>query len=92
MSYRTPPASSVGLGKRRSTARLAAVQALYQIEQSGTPLDKVIAEFARHRFGAGVGTCAAIAGLATMTGAARGGTVRAHAPGGGPAGVSAPGE
>jgi N utilization substance protein B len=36
---------------RRSAARLAAVQALYQIEQSGTPLDKVIAEFARHRFG-----------------------------------------
>lgn len=36
---------------RRSAARLAAVQALYQIEQSGTPLDKVIAEFVHHRFG-----------------------------------------
>jgi len=36
---------------RRSAARLAAVQALYQLEQSGTPLDKVIAEFVHHRFG-----------------------------------------
>ncbi|TSD85388.1 transcription antitermination factor NusB [Mycobacterium sp. KBS0706] len=36
---------------RRSAARLAAVQALYQLEQSGTPLDKVISEFVHHRFG-----------------------------------------
>lgn len=36
---------------RRSAARLAAVQALYQMEQSGTPLETVIAEFVRHRFG-----------------------------------------
>src|ERR1700754_3724209 len=46
MSTQKPSAKA-----RRSAARLAAVQALYQIEQSGTPLDKVIAEFVRHRFG-----------------------------------------
>jgi len=36
---------------RRSLARLAAVQALYQIELTGAPAGKVIAEFAAHRFG-----------------------------------------
>jgi transcription antitermination protein NusB len=40
-SPRTPPA-----GRRRSAARLAAVQALYQIELAGAPIDSVIAEFA----------------------------------------------
>jgi N utilization substance protein B len=33
-------------GRRRSAARLAAVQALYQIEVAGAPIDSVIAEFA----------------------------------------------
>jgi N utilization substance protein B len=33
-------------GRRRSAARLAAVQALYQIELAGAPIDSVIAEFA----------------------------------------------
>lgn len=36
---------------RRSAARLAAVQALYQIELGGTPSETAIGEFVRHRFG-----------------------------------------
>ena len=35
----------------RSAARLAAVQALYQIEIAGADPEDVIVEFARHRFG-----------------------------------------
>ena len=34
-------------GRRRSAARLAAVQALYQIELAGTPVETVIPEFLR---------------------------------------------
>ena len=37
----------------RSQARLAAVQALYQMDLAATDLNTVIAEFERHRFGAG---------------------------------------
>jgi len=36
---------------RRSAARLAAVQALYQMEISGTSSDTVIGEFVQHRIG-----------------------------------------
>ncbi len=36
----------------RSAARLYAVQALFQTEQSGQPVDKVVREFLDHRFGA----------------------------------------
>src|SRR3546814_20791529 len=36
----------------RSTARLAAVQALYQHEMEGTPVAKLIHEFHQHRIGA----------------------------------------
>jgi N utilization substance protein B len=36
--------------KARSTARLAAVQALYQMELSGTGADAVVSEFVDHRF------------------------------------------
>ena len=36
----------------RSAARLAAVQALYQIEMEGTPLASLLDEFHRHRLGA----------------------------------------
>ncbi len=36
----------------KSAARLYAVQALFQMEQSGTPADRVIREFEDHRFGA----------------------------------------
>jgi N utilization substance protein B len=45
MGKRPPP------GKGRSTARLAAVQALYQIELSEGEADQVIAEFTGHRLG-----------------------------------------
>ena len=38
--------------KMRSASRLYAVQALYQMEQSGTPVDKVRREFLEFRFGA----------------------------------------
>jgi transcription antitermination protein NusB len=39
-------------GRRRTAARLAAVQALYQIELGGgAPAEEVIAEFVRHRLG-----------------------------------------
>jgi len=38
--------------RSRSAARLAAVQALYQQEMEGTPLDRLIAEFHDHRLGA----------------------------------------
>lgn len=36
----------------RSAARLAAVQALYQLEMEGTPLAKLLHEFHEHRLGA----------------------------------------
>ena len=38
--------------KARSAARLAAVQALYQIDMDATPLPKLLDEFHRHRLGA----------------------------------------
>lgn len=37
--------------KSRSVARLAAVQALYQMEVSGAGVDAVVREFSDHRFG-----------------------------------------
>ena len=37
--------------RRRSAARLAAVQALYQLELGGGPVEAVITEFVRHRLG-----------------------------------------
>jgi N utilization substance protein B len=37
-----------GHGRRRSAARLAAVQALYQIELAGAPVERVIKEFAQN--------------------------------------------
>ena len=39
----------------RTFARLAAVQALYQMEQNGNRPDQVIAEFERHRLAAPAG-------------------------------------
>jgi transcription antitermination protein NusB len=50
MSGEPPPRNAPGL-RRRSAARLAAVQALYQIDLSGVAPDAVIAEFRVHRFG-----------------------------------------
>jgi transcription antitermination protein NusB len=41
----------VGLGERRSAARLAAVQALYQMDLTGKGLDAIIREFERHWMG-----------------------------------------
>jgi N utilization substance protein B len=38
--------------RSRSAARLAAVQALYQMEMEGTPLAKLLHEFHHHRLGA----------------------------------------
>lgn len=38
------------LGSKRSVARLAAVQALYQMEVSGVGAEAVIREFTEHRF------------------------------------------
>jgi N utilization substance protein B len=38
----------------RSTARLGAVQALYQMDMAGTDLNEVVKEFAEHRLGAEV--------------------------------------
>ncbi len=43
-----PPRPLTG-GRRRSVARLAAVQALYQIEMGGETSDRVVAEFVKHR-------------------------------------------
>lgn len=37
--------------RRRTAARLAAVQALYQSDQTGDPSDQVIDQFVRHRLG-----------------------------------------
>ena len=42
-----PPSRS----RRRSAARLAAVQALYQRQMEGTPLAKLLDEFHQHRLG-----------------------------------------
>ena len=38
--------------RSRSAARLAAVQALYQLEMEGTPLAQLLHEFHQHRLGA----------------------------------------
>jgi transcription antitermination protein NusB len=43
--------SSVLAGRKRTVARLAAVQALYQIDLSGAKPEAVIAEFVKHRLG-----------------------------------------
>ena len=39
------------VGQARTVARLAAVQALYQMETSGVGVEAVIREFTEHRFG-----------------------------------------
>ncbi|HYG88294.1 MAG TPA: transcription antitermination factor NusB [Azospirillum sp.] len=51
-SRRGPRKTGTGSAKaRRKAARLAAVQALYQIDLSGTGVEAVIGEFVKHRFG-----------------------------------------
>ena len=49
------PAPSQGT-RPRTSARVAAVQALFQTEQAQAPAEKVIDEFVRHRLGAEAGT------------------------------------
>jgi N utilization substance protein B len=53
MSASSPdlPAAAPDARRRRSAARLAAVQALYQHASSGTPQAKLLAEFHAHRLG-----------------------------------------
>ena len=46
-----PPQARGATTRRRSLARLAAVQALYQIDLSGAKPEAVIAEFVTHRLG-----------------------------------------
>ena len=46
--------SGKGLRQARSVARLAAVQALYQMEVSGAGVETVVREFLDHRFGADI--------------------------------------
>ena len=48
----TAPAMSATRSRSRSAARLAAVQALYQMEMEGTPLARLLHEFHEHRLGA----------------------------------------
>ena len=48
---RAPKKSNGGGTARRSAARLAAVQALYQIDHSGAPGGQVLEEFLRFRLG-----------------------------------------
>ncbi len=51
MSEKKQPAPKVGMGERRSAARLAAVQALYQMDLTGKTLEAIIREFERHWMG-----------------------------------------
>jgi transcription antitermination protein NusB len=46
-----PPSPPAEPGRRRTAARLAAVQALYQMEVSGASAANVVMEFIRHRLG-----------------------------------------
>ena len=52
MSDAPKPLSGNMKRKMRSTSRLFAVQALFQMEHSGQTVEKVIHEFEDHRFGA----------------------------------------
>ncbi|MBW8268528.1 transcription antitermination factor NusB [Caldovatus aquaticus] len=49
---RRRPRASPPPGRPRTGARLAAVQALFQSEQTGDPAEAVIEQFVRHRIGA----------------------------------------
>jgi transcription antitermination protein NusB len=46
-----PNTTGASGGRRRTAARLAAVQALYQLELVGGSVDTIITEFLQHRFG-----------------------------------------
>jgi len=47
----TPPGNEPRKANRRGAARLAAVQALYQMDLAGTPLTEILAEFESHWIG-----------------------------------------
>jgi len=51
MADEASPQKAVKPGNRRSAARLAAVQALYQMDIAGTPIEEVLAEFETFRLG-----------------------------------------
>ena len=51
MMSRTVPAKEKGKANRRGAARLAAVQALYQMDLAGTGLNEILAEFESHWMG-----------------------------------------
>ncbi len=48
---RNAPAKDKGKANRRGAARLAAVQALYQMDLAGTGLNEILAEFESHWIG-----------------------------------------
>jgi N utilization substance protein B len=50
-SSKQPDKPRFGMGERRSAARLAAVQALYQMDLTGKGLEPIIREFERHWMG-----------------------------------------
>lgn len=50
-SSKQPDKPRFGMGERRSAARLAAVQALYQMDLTGKGLEAIIREFERHWMG-----------------------------------------
>jgi N utilization substance protein B len=47
---RTAAGNGAGRSQRRSAARLAAVQALYEMDMVGAPADEVLAEFLQRRW------------------------------------------
>ncbi len=51
MSGKKPKGPPVGRGERRSAARLAAVQALYQMDLTAKSLNEIFAEFESHWMG-----------------------------------------
>ncbi len=51
----TIPKKKARSGNARSAARLAAVQALYQLEMQGDTIPKLLTEFHTHRLGATIG-------------------------------------
>jgi transcription antitermination protein NusB len=51
MSHAAPPGKELRKANRRGAARLAAVQALYQMDIAGTPLNDILAEFESHWLG-----------------------------------------
>jgi N utilization substance protein B len=51
MSHAAPRQKELRKANRRGAARLAAVQALYQMDIAGTPLNDILAEFESHWLG-----------------------------------------